>query len=224
MESNSKEEMLAIAEAWRTGKKKRERKPKVKKIKQQDIVVKDEKSAVEAVLRDFFLPNGKNMPNDPSVKAMQQFLRFTDGIVAGKNVAGGSLFTSNNRDKHENRDVYGGVYRNVARIKEPIWYIKTILEENKKLDIQHLERISYRLMDLTEVMPGAVKRLLEDPAIKDNDSNFMKNVGHNVGFRDFILKQFQIDTERHTYEMLIGMINAIIYKGVVSPTQYRERF
>ena len=223
MESNSKEEMLAIAEAWRTGKKKREHKPKVKKIKQQDIVVKDEKSAVEAVLRDFFLPNGKNMPNDPSVKAMQQFLRFTDGIVAGKNVAGGSLFTSNNRDKKENRDIYGSVYHNVARIKEPIWYIRTILQENKKLDIQHLERISYRLMDLTEVMPGAVKRLLEDPAIRDNNSNFMQNIGHNVGFRDFILKQFQTDSERHTYEMLIGMINAIVYKGE-NPLKYRERF
>lgn len=211
--SKTKEDMLSIAEGWRTGKAKRERKPKVEKIKQEVKTVNDEKSVVEKVLRDFFLDNGKTVPNNPSVRAMQQFLRFTDGITAGKNVAGGSLFTSNNRDKQENRQVYGSVYANVARLKEPIWYIRTILQDNKKLDIQHLERISYRLMDLVEVMPKAVKRLQEDPTIKFNESKFMQNIGHNVGFRDFILKQFELDIENRTYEMLIGMINGVIYIG-----------
>jgi len=211
--TGNKEDMLSIAEGWRTGKVTRERKPKVKVIKQEVKVVNNEKSVVEKVLRDFFLDNGKTMPNNPSVRAMQQFLRFTDGITAGKNVAGGSLFTSSNRDKQENRQVYRSVYANVARLKKPIWYIRTILQDNRRLDIQHLERITYHLMDLVEVMPSAVKRLQEDPAIKYNDSKFMQNIGHNVGFRDFILEQFASDIENHTYEMLIGMVNAIIYVG-----------
>lgn len=206
-------ETLSIAEQWRTGKVKRERKPKVEKIKQKSKTVTNEREVIDKVLRDFFVINGKHVPNNPSVRAMQQFLRFTDGISAGKNVEGGSMFTSNNRDKSENQEVYGSVYANVSRLKRPIWYIKTILEENKKLDTQHLERISYRLMDLVEVMPGAVRRLKDDPAIKDNDSKFMRNVGHNVGFRDFILEQFSSDIENHTYEMLIGMVNAVIYKA-----------
>ena len=206
------EELLSIVEQWINGKVKRERKPKVKKIKQKSKTVMDEREVIDKVLRDFFIINGKHVPKNPSVRAMQQFLRFTDGISAGKNVEGGSLFTNNNRDKSENQEVYGSVYANVLRIKQPIWYIKTILEENKRLDMQHLERISYRLMDLVEVMPGAVRRLKDDPAIKDNDSKFMRNVGHNVGFRDFILEQFSSDIENHTYEMLIGMVNAVIYK------------
>ena len=204
---------MSIADGWRKGKPKRERKPKVEKVKQEVKTVNDEKSIVEKILRDFFLDNGKNTPNNPSVRAMQQFLRFTGGITAGKNAAGGSLFTSKNRDKQENRDAYRSVYANVARLKEPIWYIRTILQDNKKLDVQHLERISYRLMDLVEVMPIAVKRLQEDPAIKYNESKFMQNIGHNVGFRDFILKQFALDVEQHTYDMLIGMINGVIYIG-----------
>lgn len=205
---------LSISEQWRTGKVKRERKPKKsEKIKMKQRVVNDERSVVDKVLRDFFLMNGKHVPNNPSVRAMQQFLRFTDVIYAGKNVKGGSLFTSNNRDKEENREVYGSVYANVARLKKPIWYIRTILRDNKKLDTYHFERISYHLMDLVEIMPGAVRRLKNDPAIKDNDSKFMRGFGHNVGFRDFVLEQFSADIENHTYETLIGMANAIIYKS-----------
>ena len=216
----SGKDVLAMAEAWKSGKVKRERKPKVVKVKVKNEVVDDQRAVIENVLRDFFLPNGKNMPNDPSVKAMQQFLRFTDSVVAGKNVAGGSFFTSNNRDKAANKELYRSVYANVGRIKRPIWFIREILQKHKKLDMQSFERISYYLMDLTEDMPGAVKRLLEDPAIKDNNSNFMQNIGHNVGFRDFILKQFEIDVERNTYGMLIGMIDAVVYKGN-NPLRYK---
>lgn len=193
------------------------------KIKIRTTIVKDEKSEVETELRQRFLPNGKNVPNDQSIKAMQQFLRFTDSVVSGKNVAGGAFFTSNNRDKEENREKYRVVYANVFRIKEPVYKIKDILQNNDKLDFQQIERISYYLMDLVEAMPFAVNRLLDDPAIKDNQSNFMRNVGHNVGFRDFILKQFIKDIKKETYNKLIERLKTIISNGK-DPLSYGFRY
>lgn len=183
------------------------------KIKIVSTVVNDDKSELELELRQRFLPNGKNIPNDQSIKAMQQFLRFTDAIVSGKNVAGGSFFTSANRDKDENREIYRSVYTNVFKIKEPVYKIKDILQSSNKLDFQQIERISYYIMDLVDVMPIAVNRLLDDPAIKDSDSKFMKNVGHNVGFRDFVLKQFVKDIKKDTYKKLIERLNSIINNG-----------
>ena len=183
------------------------------RIKVQTVVINDRRGEVETELRQRFLPTGKNTPNDQSVKAMQQFMRFTDSIVAGKNVAGGSFFTSNNRDKTENQEKYRAVYANVFKIKEPVYHIKDILQLNKKLDFQQIERISYYLMDLVENLPIAVYGLLDDPAIRDDQSNFMKTVGHNVGFRDFILKQFLKDLKKGTYNNLIEQLKEIVRQG-----------
>jgi hypothetical protein len=192
------------------------RKTKVKAT----VIVNDIRTEVECELRQRFVPSGKNTPNDQSIKAMQQFMRFTDSVTSGKNVAGGSFFTSNNKDKEENKEKYGNVYENVFKIKEPVYYIKNILEGTDKLDSQHFERISYYLMDLIEVFPYAVYGLLDDPVIKDDQSNFMKNVGHNVGFRDFILKQFIKDLKKGIYNTLIERVKNVS-RGTTDPLSYR---
>lgn len=191
--------------------------------KYQGEVIIDDKSQIENELRQFFLPNGKNMPNNPSMKAMQQFMRFTDATIAGKNVAGGAMFTSNNREKDEFKQMYGNVYYNVIEIRKIVYKIKTMLEDNKRLDFQQLERISYWLDDLNTELPVAVYNLLDDPAIKDNNSKFMQTVGHNVGFRDFILKQFLKDIKNGVYSNLINRINSVIKAGH-NPLSYRERY
>ena len=68
-------------------------------------------------------------------------------------------------------------------------------------------------MDLVENLPIAVYGLLDDPAIRDDQSNFMKTVGHNVGFRDFILKQFLRDLKKGTYNNLIEQLKEIVRQG-----------
>lgn len=183
------------------------------RIKVESAVVVDEKGVLELELRQRFLPNGKNVPNDPSIRAIQQFLRFTDAIVSGKNTAGGSFFTWANREKEENQEKYRDVYSNVMKIKEPVYKIKCILEDASSLDFQQLEKISYYLMDFVEVLPISVYALLDDPAIKEDQSNFMRSVGHNVGFRDFILKQFIKDLKKSTYNNLIERLNGVVKRG-----------
>jgi hypothetical protein len=179
---------------------------------------------MERELRLRFLEMGKEVPDDKSIRAMHQFLRFTDPITgAGKNAAGGAFLTSKNKENAINKEKYGNIYTNVQNIYLPIKRIRDILNHPGAIDAQRLERIVYNLQDLCQVLGSSVQALLNDPAIRNDKSNFMTGEGgHYVGFKA-VLKQLLKDAKNAVYENLINRIEEIIDKGK-DPMSYRDRF
>lgn len=196
-----------------------EKRKAANRIKSSDNVVREDTiSSIIEDLKNRFLITGKEMVGGPSVRAMQQFMRKTDGIMAKKNNAGGSIFTDNNKDK--NFDELASVYENVRQIRIPVNEIAYILKNTKKYDTQHLELLRNKILDLCEVMPLAIHEIIHDKFVL---GQIQKQVpfwvggseiagGHNIGMRD-ILRQFNKDLKNQTYQQIAQRIDDYITKG-----------
>ena len=76
-----------------------------------------------------FVELGKNTVNDPSIRAMHQFIRFTY-LQPGKNTAGGAFLTWKNQFSDNNMIKYGEVYDRINSILKPIWNIRGIFGDS----------------------------------------------------------------------------------------------
>ena len=194
---------------------------KKNKAKLNPVVAKTNADSIEGIIDDLknrFLNQGKEMSGDASVRAMQQFMRYTDRELSKKNIAGGSIFTETNRTKFA--DSLGEIYDNVQKIRVPVLEIAYILKNTKKFDNQHLEQLMYKLQDLCENIPLAVHEILHHPAVLDAIQHRVpfwvganeQGGGHNIGLRQ-VLKQFEKDIRNQTYKQIANRIDEFIKNG-----------